>query len=75
MSEIVRPLGQFGLFRPTQPPDHKRTRDRVERRIIADFGTSLLCPRPKTSRRYYRNQEANPDACVDGCLAWGVPPH
>ena len=50
MSEIVGPLGQFELLRPTQPHDHNRTRDRVERRISADFRPGLLRPRPKKRR-------------------------
>ena len=70
MSEIVRPLGQFELFRPTQPHDHNRTRDRVERRINADFRPGLLRPRPKTSRRSCRNHNPRKSAsCACNKLA------
>ena len=70
MSEIVGPLGQFELFRPTQPHDHNRTRDRVERRISADFRPGPLRPRPKTSRRSCRNHNPRKSAsCACNRLA------
>ena len=70
MSEIVGPLGHFELFRPTQPHDHNRTRDRVERRISADFRPSLLHPRPKKSQRSCRNHNLRKSAsCACNRLA------
>ena len=74
MSGIVRPLGQFELFRPTQPHDHNRTRDRVERRISADFRPGLLRPRPKNFATILLKSGSPPDACGDGYLPWGAAP-
>ena len=70
MSEIVGPLGQFELLRPTQPHDHNQTRDRVERRISADVRPRLLRPRPNSSRRSCRNHNPRKSAsCACNRLA------
>ena len=62
MSEIVRPLGQSELFRPTQPHDHNQTCNRVERRIAEASYPCLLRPHRKTSRAHGRNRNAHKSA-------------